>query len=54
MTNPEMFKQLFKEARETVTSWPNWMKTEEKESCSTENPAKQQCADSKKGERITA
>jgi hypothetical protein len=31
MTNPEVLKQLFKEAREEMERWPDWMKQEEQE-----------------------
>lgn len=31
MTNPELLRQLFKEAREEMEKWPDWMKREEQE-----------------------
>jgi len=54
MTNPEVFKQLFKEARETLTNWPDWMKSEEREQSNAENSGKQKCADPKEDKRMSA
>ncbi len=52
MTNPELLKQLFKEAREETEKWPNWMKQEEQE---RENQRLQhECSDVDEDERLSA
>jgi len=43
MTNPETFKQLFKEAREEVMNWPEWMKGQEQDN----SPQRVRCGESR-------
>jgi hypothetical protein len=31
MTNPETFKQLFREAREEIKNWPEWMRIQDQD-----------------------
>jgi hypothetical protein len=52
MTNPEVLKQLFKEAREEVAKWPEWMKREELER--EKNRRELQCSEPHPDRRLSA
>jgi hypothetical protein len=52
MTDPEVLKQLFKEAREEVKNWPEWMKREEQER--ERSRRELQCSESDSDQRLSA
>jgi hypothetical protein len=52
MTNPEVLKQLFKEAQEEVARWPEWMKREEEEREKSRRDL--QCSETDSDRRLSA
>jgi hypothetical protein len=53
MTNLEALKRLFREAREDVKNWPEWMKREEQVK-DGENSQERQCSESDLDQRLSA
>jgi len=52
MTNPELLRQLFREAREEMERWPDWMKREEQERDKVR--LQDECSEADDDERLSA